>query len=136
MILDYTPIPGLNIWRPYLYGRLRNRSAGQFTLKLPMVIDTGSDRCLFDVELAHRIGINPVDGGNLAGTTGICGRIMTAFWPIEVEFPQLNRSFEIYAQFTNALPADVNGLLGNQGFLDRFSKVCFLPKCRQFSVEL
>jgi hypothetical protein len=74
--------------------------------------------------------------GHLAGTTGIGGRIMTAIWPIEVEFPQLNRSVEIYAQFTNDLPTDVHGLLGNPGFLDRFSKVCFLPRLGKFSIEV
>lgn len=110
MKLDYIAIPGLDI--------------------------TGSDRRRFDVELAHRIGINPVDGGHLAGTTGIGGRIMTAIWSVEVEFPQLNRSPEIHAQLTNALPADVHGLLGNQGFLDRFSGICFLPSRRQSSIEV
>ena len=54
---------------------------------------------------------------------------------IEIDFPQLSQSFEIGAEVPNALPSGVHGLLGNLGFLDRFSKVCFLPVRRQFSIE-
>lgn len=136
MIFDYTNIPGINVWRPYVYGRLVNRSANRKTLARPMIIDTGSDRCLFDATLAHEIGVNPTSGGVLSETSGVGGRATTALWPIEIEFPQLGRGFEIFAEFTNALPPDVNGLLGNSGFLDRFSRVCFMPLTRRFSVEV
>ena len=100
-----------------------------------MLIDTGSDRCLLDARLAHQIEINPTSGGIVSETTGIGGPVATAVWPIEIEFPQLRRTLQIQAEFTNGLPRGVNGLLGNLGFLDRFSKVCFLPQEKRFSIE-
>ena len=136
MILDYTIIPGINVWRPNLYARLWNRVANRQTLAVPMLVDTGSDRCLLDARLAHQIGINPIAGGIVSETSGIGGRVATAVWSIEVEFPQLRRVIEIQAEFTNGLPRGVNGLLGNLGFLDRFSKICFLPQQRRFSIEV
>ena len=78
MTFDYTRILAMNVWRPYVFGVLLNRSARRVTLAVPLVIDTGSDRCLFNVDLAHEIGINPIEGGALSGTAGLGGRVTTA----------------------------------------------------------
>lgn len=135
MKFDYVHVPRINLWRPYLYVRLVNESAGRKTNPVPMVVDTGADRCLFSAELAHSVGVNPTDGGMLSGTTGVGGSTTTAFTPIALEIPDLNITIRIQAEFTNGLPKGTNGLLGNSGFLDQFSSICFFPKKHEFSIE-
>ncbi|MBY0399281.1 retropepsin-like domain-containing protein [Myxococcota bacterium] len=135
MNLGYTRFPRVEVWRPCVYARLFNRPASRFSPWVPFLIDTGSDRCLFDAELAHGVGINPVDGGVVSGAVGLGGRVVTTLWPIEVEFAELGVSLRIHAEFTNSLPADANGLLGQSGFLDRFRSVCFQARERTFSIE-
>jgi len=132
---EYTRIPRLNVWRPYVYVRLHNRLAGRVSNLVPMVLDTGADHCLFNAELAHTIGINPLDGGHVVGTQGVGGSALTALWPIDLEVPELDESFHVRAQF-GQLPAGVNGLLGNHGFLDCFEKVAFYPKEKRFELGL
>lgn len=135
MKLAYTRFPRVEVWRPCMYARLVHRAASRRSPWVPFLIDTGSDRCLFDAELAHGIGINPVAGGVVSGAVGLGGRVVTTLWPIEVEFAELATTFLIQAEFTNSLPADANGLLGHSGFLDRFSSVCFRTRERSFSIE-
>ncbi|MBK7952076.1 MAG: hypothetical protein IPK00_25830 [Deltaproteobacteria bacterium] len=60
---------------------------------------------------------------------------MTALWPIDIEFPQLRITLRVDAEFTNALPVGTNGLLGNMGFFDRFTSVCFHARARSFSID-
>jgi len=132
---EYTRIPGLNVWRPYVYVRLHNRPADRVSNLVPMVLDTGSDHCLFNAELAHTVGMNPLDGGRVVGTQGVGGSAPTALWPVDLELPELDETFQVRAQF-GQLPPGVNGLLGNHGFIDRFTRVAFHPKAHQFELEL
>lgn len=74
-------------------------------------------------------------GGVVSGAVGLGGRVVTTLWPIEVEFAELDRTLLIHAEFTNSLPADANGLLGQSGFLDRFASVCFRARERSFAIE-
>lgn len=85
----------------------------------PVVVDTGSDGCMFDHSLALLVGLNVYQSGVIATANGIRGPEEIAIYPIEVVFPDLDdASWEIMAQF-KALPHGLNGILGHAGFLGR-----------------
>ncbi len=103
-----------------------------------MVVDSGADHCLFNNELAHERGLNPLEGGHVVGTSGVGGTAQTAVWPIEVvvdlvDLVDLHTRFTIWAQFAQ-LPPGANGLLGNHGFFDHFERLRFFPQERVFEI--
>lgn len=124
-VRDYAqPIPytnmGKNFLRPCLHVSVEDmHSKGRATGLVPMIVDTGSDLCIFSVHLAHSIGVNPLDGGEdqlqdmwVAGG----GKFTTAAWPVSIHVPQLGHRFDLSARF-GQFNEGTNGVLGHQGFL-------------------
>lgn len=107
------------ILRPML--RVELVHTGLATPPVPVVLDTGSDRCMFDHELALLVGLNVYQAGSTSRATGIGGSEEIALFPIEVRFPDLgDASWQIMAQFKK-LPDGINGVLGHAGFLGRMT---------------
>lgn len=120
---DYArPIPysklGDNFMRPYVHVSLEDpRTPGRKTGLVPMVIDTGSDLCIFSANLAHAIGINPLDGGDMQEVWVAGGaKISLAAWPVRIHLPQIGHHFSLSARF-GQFNEGINGVLGHQGFL-------------------
>ena len=90
-----------------------------------MVVDTGSDACYFDHNLAYTIGVNPVQGGTISEVRALTTSHPTAVFPVRIVLPQLEMELDIEAEFTQ-LPG-WNGLLGHVGFLEHFERVTFVP---------
>jgi len=89
-----------------------------------MLLDTGSDGCMFDDRLALLVGVNVYLAGSAGSATGIGGAEAIAVFPIEIEFPSLDGlSWSVFAQFKR-LPDGLNGVLGHAGFLGRLT-ACF-----------
>jgi len=88
-----------------------------------MVVDTGSDRCMFNEQLARDyLDINPAMYGMLDKATGLSGTDDVAVFPhLEVFLPELKRSFIVSAQFKFLL---FPGVIGHEGVLNQL-KVTF-----------
>jgi hypothetical protein len=92
---------------------------------IPALLDTGSDHCLFDHELAISVGMNLATDGALDEVVGIGGREFIAVAPIEIVIPELgNLAWRIYAQF-KSLRHGTPAILGHGGFL-QFMRASFL----------
>jgi len=95
------------------------RYAGRSTPPHQMVLDTGSDRCMFDEQLARDyLAFNPATDGIIDSATGISGSDPVAVFPVEIFIPDLSRSFQVHAQFKR-LPFP--GVLGFEGVLDQYT---------------
>lgn len=106
-----------DVLRPLILVQLRH--AGQMSYAVPAIIDTGSDRCMFDHELALSIGMNPYQDGQEAEAVGIGGAERIAVAPIELVIPAFEgQSWRIFAQFKR-LPEGAPAILGHAGFLGR-----------------
>ena len=104
--------------------RVALRHNGRTTPAVPVQLDTGSDRCMFDHELPMWLGLNVYEDGALSTATGIGGPESIALFPIEIVFPDLDgMTWEITAEF-KSLPGDMNGVPGHAGFLGRM-RACF-----------
>ncbi|MGH7288673.1 MAG: hypothetical protein ACREI8_11715 [Myxococcota bacterium] len=91
-----------------------------------MVVDTGADACYFDHQLAYEIGVNPVHGGKISKVEAMSSSHPTARFPVTISLPQLGVDFPVDAEFAQ-LQKGWNGMLGHQGFLERFERVTFVP---------
>lgn len=92
-----------------------------------MIVDTGADALYIDHRLAYSIGINPFDGRAIGLVRGIAEEQPTARYPIELYLPQFDLKFRVDAYFVPLDSPGMNGLLGHEGFLDRFRRVSFHP---------
>ena len=92
------------------------RFAGNTSFVVPMLVDTGADRCMFDVNLAEHIGVNPYMDGIEESATGIGGSEPVCIMPMTICLPQLECEYEeVMVQF-KILPPGVAGMLGHEGF--------------------
>lgn len=108
--------------RPVL--RICLRHEGRTTTLIPALLDTGSDHCLFDHELAISVGLNPATDGALDQVMGIGGPELIAVAPIEIAVPALgDLTWRIHAQF-KSLRGGIPAILGHGGFL-QFMRASF-----------
>lgn len=91
------------------------RSENNFAI-YPMLIDSGADYCIFNIELAQALGIKLTK--KKANFKGVGKDKIKGFWG-KVEIKIGNIPYE-----TKAIFAEINdfghGILGQQGFFDRF----------------
>jgi len=100
-----------------------------------MIVDTGADALYIDHRLAYSIGINPFDGRAIGSVRGISAEQPTARFPIDLHLAQFGLRFRVDAFFSRLEAPGMNGLLGHEGFLDRFRRVSFFPG-EAFELEL
>ncbi|MBK7952062.1 MAG: hypothetical protein IPK00_25760 [Deltaproteobacteria bacterium] len=100
-----------------------------------MVVDTGADQCFVDHRLAYTIGINPVDGGVMGTVVGVGSEQPTARYPVDLFIPAFGLSLQTDVCFSILNMPAMNGLLGHEGFLNRFRRVTFRPG-DSFELEL
>lgn len=117
---DYSRIrvrDGSIVNRPHIDVVLR-RPPG-FTPTVSVVIDTGSDFCIFDFELARSIGFDPSTVGKKTSLEGIGAAVDAWIVPVSVYVVKLKRAFEIDGYFC-VLRRGIFGVLGHRGFLEHF----------------
>lgn len=82
----------------------------------PVLIDSGADYCIFNLELAKALGIKLFK--KRTSVRGVGKNRLKGFWG-EVEIKLDNKSYQ-----TRVIFADINefghGVLGQQGFFDHF----------------
>ena len=82
------------------------------------LIDSGADRCLFNIEIANEIGIN-VTAGEANRGYGIEGRGIDIYiHKIRLQVKDIDKKIEVNAGFTDA--QGVIPILGQDGFFDNF----------------
>lgn len=94
---------------------------------VPMLVDTGADHCIFNIELAPVVGID-LDAEAPEQPTRVPGggqRILKQ-WDVRVVAPQLGHSFLLKARF-DEFHNNMNGVLGYGGFL-RWMHIQFMFK--------
>lgn len=90
-----------DVRRPLI--KIQLRQEGRTRYSVPAVIDTGSDRCMFDHELAISIGMNPYQDGMEQEAVGIGGREPIAVAPIELVVPAFDdRSWPVPGGFSRS----------------------------------
>ena len=82
------------------------------------LVDSGADRCLFDIEVAKDIGLN-IENGQVEYFGGIGGNRMKAFvYNVQLQVADIEKTVEVPIGFTENL--GVSGILGQEGFFDAF----------------
>jgi hypothetical protein len=119
--------------KPLLPITIRNPQTGN-VLRLLALVDSGSDTCFFDAELAIVLGIKKVGDGKRVRVYGaVPGKWEFAFQhPIEIEAE--GKRFAIEAGFMRGLSHHGFGILGQRGFFDQVQAVTFEKKKGVFEV--
>src|SRR5712692_6940893 len=83
------------------------------------IVDSGADFCTFPLSFAIQLGLNPLQGRSQP-TAGLgSANVPTYFWNLTINLQQL-AVFDAYTGFTTGMDAWGLGLLGQDGFFDRF----------------
>lgn len=115
VVFPYTKLPGGNA-RPMVFGTLQY--ATKYTPPVQLLLDTGSDYCIFDALLAQQLlGINVASAGRLTKLFGLEREVDAYVLPIAVHVRELKRTFEIPEAYFCTL-GNLGGILGHHGFLD------------------
>ena len=97
------------------------------------IVDSGADDCMFPSAFAAQLGLELTTGRPyLFSGAGSRGQL-AYFFDIEIEIAGVQK-YRLPVGFTQALDASRVGLLGQNGFFDRFD-VSFLLRERKFILE-
>lgn len=120
---------GRLIKRPALILTLKN---GQDRLTCHALVDSGADHCIFPRSFMQRLGMDPltapVDMTSGVGSTNV----PTHYCNVTLDLGVIN--FQVYAGFTTGLDQFGIGLLGQDGFFDKF-KITFDHAHGLYSLE-
>jgi hypothetical protein len=130
IVFPYTRI-GPEYRRPLLFGVLRRED--RFTPPVSMLLDTGSDFCMFDTLLATQfLGLDIATLGERTTISGIEGESSVYIHPIQIHIRDLGKTFNIEKAYFGKL-AFTAGILGHNGFLDQIN-VKF-SKSKSFEID-
>lgn len=107
--LEFTP----KIHRPII--EIIVKSENKFAI-YPVLIDSGADYCIFNIELAKALGIKLTK--KRTGFRGVGKEKIQGFWG-NVEIKIGNHTYQTKAIFAN-ISQFGHGILGQQGFFDHF----------------
>ena len=110
--------------KPLLPITIRNPETGKSVRSIALV-DSGSDTCFFDAELAAALGIKKVGDGAPMKIYGVVpGRWEHAYrHRVSIEFE--DAQYEVDVGFMRGLSRHGFGILGQSGFFDRVKSVTF-----------
>lgn len=82
------------------------------------LVDSGADKCLFNMEIGNEIGLNIFKGEseNFSGIEG--GGLVAYLHKIQLQVKDINKKIEIVAGFTDS--PGIMPILGQAGFFDNF----------------
>lgn len=147
---SYTRVPlepiasdpnGHVVLRPWLIAGVALPGQEQL-LPCTVCLDTGADQCVFPLSLAHRLGLNvlgmPTSITMGVGATAVVYhanvRVVISFTRAGEIDPFHVIELDILAGFTEGLDAQGIGLLGQNGFFDRYA-VIFNQKRGVFTIS-
>lgn len=120
MKFPYTKLPSYNpnlkwISRPYILVKIIGPKRYWEGYGL---IDSGADRCLFNIKIATDIGLNLDEGvnENFAGIEG--GSLKATLQNVSLQITGMNQEITVTAGFVNS--PGVTVILGQEGFFDNF----------------
>ena len=120
MKFPYLKLPSFNpnlkwIARPYIPIRLTGPNGFWEGYGL---LDSGADRCLFNIQIAEKIGLNLAEGRseNFGGIEG--GTLKASLQKVKVQIIGISEEIEITAGFVSS--AGVAAILGQEDFFDSF----------------
>lgn len=120
MKFPYLKLPSVDsklkwIARPYLQIKLTGPKDYRIGYAL---IDSGADRCLFNTEIAERIGLDLTlaQEENFGGIEG--GILKAKLHKVKLQIVGMSEEIEIMAGFIKS--SGVTAILGQEGFFDNF----------------
>jgi len=99
-----------------------------------LLVDLGADFCVLKSEIGVALGITDIQAGEPCQLRGL-GRALVNSWFHDVSIEFEGRMFPSRFAFTGE-PLPIPGMLGRQGFFDRFKSVSFDEKNRVVSIKL
>lgn len=107
--------------------------AGSRRLSCYAVVDSGSDHCVFPRQFLRMLDLNPL-ASPMETISGVASAgVPTHYFHVEIDLQGMVR-FPVYAGFTTGLDDLGLGLLGQNGFFDRFHVHFKLPQ-RIYEIE-
>jgi hypothetical protein len=103
-------------------------SYGKISMDYEVLIDSGSDRCFFDIQVGKTLGIIH-DGSRSDAAYGIGGKASLYYsHPVTITIKDI--SYSIEAGFMPSVMGGIvpYGLVGQKGFFDKFVVKFNLPK--------
>jgi hypothetical protein len=97
------------------------------------IVDSGADDCMFPGVFAAQIGLELTSGRPYVFSGAGSRGQLAYFFEIEIEIAGALK-YQLPIGFTQAMDAARVGLLGQNGFFDRFN-VAFLLRQRKFVLE-
>jgi hypothetical protein len=123
---------GRVIARPLIFISL---VSGKFRLSCYALVDSGADQCVFPLSFAFELGLSPfIAPSEPIGGLG-SSNVPAYFCDVVVELPGLT-SFPLRAGFTEGLNHWGIGLLGQDGFFNRFRVNFRLNREADFEIEI
>ena len=89
------------------------------------VVDSGSDYCVFEAQVALYLGIN-LTAGNKRKIRGIGGNTIKGY-EHKVLFKVAGKQYETKVIFSKQIPENSFGVLGSQGLFDNFKVIFNYP---------
>ncbi len=99
------------------------------------IVDSGADQCMSPLSFATELALDPFQGPSAhVGGVG-SSNVPVYFWDVVVELPGITR-FPLRAGFTEGLNQWGLGLLGQDGFFNRFRVNLRLNRKADFEIEI
>ena len=120
MKFPYLKLPSVDpklkwVARPYIQIKLTGLKDYRIGYAL---IDSGADRCLFNIEIAEKIGLDLTEAPEeiFGGIEG--GKLIVKLHKIKIQIVGMSEEIEVIAGFVKS--SGVTAILGQEGFFDRF----------------
>jgi len=116
---------GPNLLRPVIPVEIINKETGA-SVRYEALIDSGADTCIFDAEISDILGFES-SKCKMGKVTGITGTVETIFsCPIILKVGGAI-AYETIANFLVSIAKNGYGVVGQQGFFDKFVVKFDLP---------
>ena len=109
--------------------------AGSKVFPCYAVIDSGADDCVFPASFGRALGLNIRTGKHYPFAGIGSGGHRAYFFDIQLEIAGVTRRHRLPIGFTKALESQGLGLLGQNGFFDRFT-VCFSHSRQRITIHI
>ena len=120
MKFPYLKLPSIDLnlkWiaRPYIQVKLTGSKDYRIGYAL---IDSGADRCLFNIEIAEKLGLDLVEAPEelFSGIEG--GSLKVKLHKVKIQIVGMGEEIEVTAGFVKS--SGVTAILGQDGFFDNF----------------
>jgi hypothetical protein len=99
------------------------------------IVDSGADQCAFPLSFALALGINPFIGPSEPSCGLGSSGVQVYFWDVVIDLQGVTQ-FPARVGFTEGLNQWGIGLLGQDGFFNRFRLTFSLNRTANFEIEI